>query len=505
MDLPEVDAAASFETAETNLVDAPVDAPTTDPTDEGAQSPLANASMLMVSRLGEAALGWAGTVLIARTLGQEEFGKFSFIFSYLTLLSILTDMGVGRVALAGVLPEQPDRARMAGNYLILRFMLGLIGYVAACVFVVLLDYPSDVVRGVFIAGAVLVVATANDAWEIAFQARERLGPVAVTNVIGTLAQFALVLAIVLQGGTLLWLLIPAIGKELVIFFPRWRQARRLMPVRWAFHVPHWVAMMKEAIPLSIGALLQTAYWKVDSVMLSKMADFSDVGIYAVGYKFTDLAHTVPIALSTAIMAPLVRNWPDNLAGFKSAISRSGQVLMLLAGFAIVQMWLFAEPVIDLLYGDEYAVGAGAAQILVLSEAAGYIAVLAFTALVAAGRHAVYPIITLFGLAANIALNAALIPDHTFNGAAVATLATEFVVAVLLWIALLRVPGITDLGSLGIGKVLLAVAGTAVAGWLALAALPWLFALVLSVAVYFGLSAALGQIGEVRSFLAEGRA
>ncbi len=60
---------------------------------------LSNAGWLIASRLGIAALGWAGTLLIARHLSLAEFGRFTIIFAILGLMSVVTDMGIGRIAL----------------------------------------------------------------------------------------------------------------------------------------------------------------------------------------------------------------------------------------------------------------------------------------------------------------------------------------------------------------------------------------------------------------------
>ena len=60
----------------------------------------------MASRLVVAALGWAGTVMIVRNLSASEWGQFSFIFGFLGLLSVITDLGVGRLVIAG-LPTAP--------------------------------------------------------------------------------------------------------------------------------------------------------------------------------------------------------------------------------------------------------------------------------------------------------------------------------------------------------------------------------------------------------------
>ncbi len=65
----------------------------------GRRSILTNSVWMVGGRLLVAAIQWATTLLIIRTLSVDEFGQFSLIFSILGMLSIITDMGLGRVAL----------------------------------------------------------------------------------------------------------------------------------------------------------------------------------------------------------------------------------------------------------------------------------------------------------------------------------------------------------------------------------------------------------------------
>ncbi len=80
-----------------------------------AESLISSSGALIASRLAVAVMGWAGTVLIVRNLSTADWGRFSFIFGFLGLLSVITDLGVGRLAIAGLLEEHTDRSRFAGS------------------------------------------------------------------------------------------------------------------------------------------------------------------------------------------------------------------------------------------------------------------------------------------------------------------------------------------------------------------------------------------------------
>ena len=119
--------------------------------------------------------------------------------------------------------------------------------------------------------------------------------------------------------------------------------------------------------------------------------------------------------------------------------------MFFAGLLIVEFGLYSKPVIELLYGDVYGAGADASRMLIGATILAFFSSLAFSVLVAASAFRAYPYIAFVGLVVNITLNALLISEHSFEGAAVATLVTEALVVGLLWIRIGRVPGLSPLG------------------------------------------------------------
>jgi len=488
-----------------DVLDRPADRTGERPADHGW---LANAGSLVAGRLVVAVLGWIGTIVVARNLDTEEFGRFTFVFGLLGMLTIITDLGLGRVALGGVMPGSADPERYAGSYVVLRCLLGLIGYGVAVGFTAVAGYPGEIVTATAIGGAVVVIATASHAYEIVLQARLRLGVVAVAAVAGRVAQLGLVAAAVSVDGGLFLLLVPAIVAELVIAAVKIPRALRLQPFSYSIRPALWWQLLREAVPLSVGAALATLAFRVDAIMLSKLADFTAVAVYGVAFKFVDLLHFISLSVSVPLLTVLVAAWPSRPDDFRRAIAQVAGLLALLAGALVVGFSLFAAEAIELLYGAQYltADGSGARvlQLLLVGEIIALASMVALTALTAAGRHGPYPWIALAGLTVNVGLNLVAIPRWGIEGAAVTTVVTEVVIVVGMGILMRRLPG---LGSAGLGPLVRVVIATAVGvgvGLLASGVLPWLVAAVIALAAYAGSAVSLGMAGAVRPSASDGR-
>lgn len=471
-----------FIRARRRLAARPADEPPEEPAEEAGL--LANTTWLIGSRLVVAVLGWGGTVLIARDLTLAEFGRFTIIFTILGLMSVVTDMGIGRIALRGMLGSpDDDPSAFAGAYITLRIVMGLAGYVLVMIVVTALAYPPEVIRATAVAGVVIVLATPSAALDVVFQSRMSMGVVSLATSSGQLAQFALTAAIATAGGTVLWFTIPAVLAEVVILLVKIPAANRLVPLRLRIDVTVWKTLLKEGIPLTVGIGLATIYYRVDSVMLSRLDTFESVGIYGVSYKFIDIVHFAATAVTVPLLTLLVRAWPGDLPAFRDALRRGALLLGLLGGLAVVGLFGFPAQLTTALYGSSYAVGADATRVLILAQFLTLFSALGLTCLIAMGRHRTYPLVMLVGLIINVAANAVVIPRYSYEGAAATTLGAEVVVVAMMWFLVHREKELWPIGLRPLLVVPLAVVVALGAGWAVDLLVPWVVAAAVATVVF----------------------
>jgi O-antigen/teichoic acid export membrane protein len=395
----------------------------------GSERVMSNTAALLASRLLVAAMGWAGTLLIVRSLSRTSWGQFSFVFSTLALLYIVTNAVGPRVAIGGLL-ERADREAFAGSYAILRALLGVLGYGIAVGFVVVAGYPPVVVKAMLIAGAIIIVSSTSGSYVIVFQVHQDMRQPAIAQVLGQVAQLALTVLLVLDGAGILPLVTPAVLCELVILAWTLRAVRKLLSVRYRILWSTWGALARSAVPVALGQGFFAIYASIDTVLLSKLQDFQAVGVYSVAYKFANVVTMVPIALSTAVLGGLVSSWPDDPERFWGAIRRSIGTLYLLGAAITAEFAIFARPVVELLYGD-YAAASVPSVVVVAASCLGFFSMLMTTALTAQGRMRPFVLIGAFGLVTNVAANLLVIPRWSYTGAAWVTLGTEAAVVACL--------------------------------------------------------------------------
>jgi O-antigen/teichoic acid export membrane protein len=391
---------------------------------------------LVGARIAVAALGWAGTLLIVRHLGGTSWGEFSLVFNLLGLLLIFTSAVGTRSAVRGFV-DDPDPEGFLGSYIILRFVLGVVGYVAVVTFVLAAGYPATVVRASELGAVMVVFGSVSNGYELLFAVRQRMYRIAIAQLAGQVAQFALTVALVVVGTDVVGFTVPAIVCEVVILVVVLGSARRIIHIRYRVDRSSWGELIRTAIPFALCQAFFTLYYSVDTVILSKLQGFDAVGIYSIAYKFAGVVTMIPLAVSLGVTGRLVQAWPDEPTVFWRTIRQATLALFIGGAAVVVEFSIIARPAIITLYGHRYAVGATAAALVVGGACLAFFTSLAITALAAQGRNRWYPITGAIGLAVNVGLNLWLIPEHSYLAAAWVTVITEVVVLVVLLPSLLR--------------------------------------------------------------------
>ena len=126
----------------------------------------------------------------------------------------------------------------------------------------------------------------------------------------------------------------------------------------------------------------------------------------------------------------------NTEGYERGIARTYCIIIYLALFQSIAMTIFARLIISLLYGESYSPSVSALQIVVWYTTFSYMGSVRNVWILGESKQKYLWILNLGGAVVNIGLNALLIPIWGINGAAFASLITQFftniIMNVIVW-------------------------------------------------------------------------
>jgi len=450
----------------------------------------------IASRLAVAILSIFTLRYSTQYLGAEVYGQLAIVVAYVTIFTLLTDLGLTAIS-SREIARRPDEAdRIIGNSLAMRLLLSVAisPLIAVGGWWLYAAKPGQVKVGIALMVLTLVFGSVQSVVSALFTAKHRND---VPALLGVVNKAAYLLCIVAAGALGLgfygFVYAAIITAFLTAALGAYWAAKRIR-LRLLFHMTHWKFMMKTSIPLGIIQIINLLYYKVDTVMLSVMRTPKEVGLYTIAYGIIDVVITIPSMFMTSLMPSLAVADTKRL---RALVQRAFTILSFLAVPVAIGGIMLSREAILLISSREFIGAAVPLAILIAGAAFSYLnAVFGFAA-VAVNKQSRMLKVSVMTIVLNIAINLFAIPHFGVAGAAAATLFTEIVACIGVYLVFKNQTGISvQFGALW--KVILAGLAMIPAKWLLDSlGLPvfvnFVTAGLVMTMIYFGLTALLGAI------------
>jgi O-antigen/teichoic acid export membrane protein len=368
------------------------------------------------------------TLFLARRLGPTEFGLLAVAMGIGGVLTLPADFGVSQSAARFIAERRGDVAAVAAVFRsALQLKLIASGLVAACLFAAAgpIEDAYDAnglawaVRGVSLALfgqslMQLIGGSFTAMGRVALSYRMALGE----SVVETAATVALVLAGAGAGGAAFgrasgYLFGATVGALLaapVIGFTRARAGRN-------------AAAGRRQIARYAGALLivdaaYSLFQQIDVLIIGAVLTAASAGLFQAPLRLISFLYYPAYALAIGVAPRLARQ--DGVAADTVPFARALRYVLIIQSFMVVPVLVWAEPIVDLLLGPDYAKSAEVLRALApFVFLSGIGALVTMTVNYLGGARRRVPI-AVIAVVLNVVLDLILIPDIGILGGAVGT-------------------------------------------------------------------------------------
>ena len=366
-------------------------------------------------------------IIAGRTLGNVEFGKFSFALALGAIFETLMDFGLHQVTIRAVARDKSQATQLLHHTLGIKLVWATGAFATLVATATLLRAEWDVRLACYLVGGSGVLRSYMLTIRGVLQGLERFGWDSVVVVLdrGILLLFgsaALVAGTGLRG--LVVAFVAARGTSLAL--TAWITRAQLGGVGLRFDRVVWRELQKMALPLGLFLVVLNLYSYIDAVMLGVMRTDVETGVYTAAYRVYE-GLTYAASIIAAVLTPRLSGLfvSDRAAHRRVALwGVAGSVALALTMGVVA--YALSGPLIAWLFGPAFAPAAPPFRILCL----GLVFVFAIWVLhaIAISINAERLLVktAVVGLATNVGLNLYVIPRMGANGAALATVVGEFV-------------------------------------------------------------------------------
>ncbi len=367
------------------------------------------------------------TISIVRYLGPSNFGSYNLAFAYVSIYTILSDLGLNTIATRDVAKNRHESQKYLENILGIRLGLSIVIMIAILISLIFLKNPA-IYPLIIMAAIYSLLQNGFTTFNAIFAAWERMELLFLTRLVYYLGVFGGAMLVIRLGGnvfnlvqayTITTLMATAVGMILMRHFK--------LKVRFGFNKTFWKMVLKESLPMLGLSIVGTLYANTDTLLIGKFLGDEKVGFYQAAYKILFAFQSINV-INNAIFPRI-----NVLLREKNYLTLHKLIRLVIIVSAIgliplaVGITIFRETIVKLIYGERYLVASGTLAMLIWAGVINYFRIFTSNLLFARNKQSLVFWGVSAGLIVNVTINFFLMPTMGFEYSAVAMVASEVVV------------------------------------------------------------------------------
>lgn len=389
---------------------------------EYLQNVISNAGWLFGNKILGMTLGLLVGVWLARYLGPEQFGLYSYAFAYVTLFMPIALLGLDDIVIRNIVRDPTCRDETLGSCFALKLLAGFLLFVCLISSIALLRPDNDAAQRmiwIMAIGSVFQAFTTVEHW---FYSQVQSKYI-VWAQSGSFIVCSVVRIVFIVIGAPLYIFAWVVVAEsciascgvLALYLTTGNKI-----ATWQIKYSRCRELLRESWPLMFSSMMMMLYMRIDQVMLGNMVSSKEVGVYSVAVRLAEVWLAIPAVIFSSVFPSIIeaRRMGDDI--YYSRLQKLYNVMVLVNYTVAIPVTLLASLVVNILYGAEYVAAGPMLAVLVWANLFSSLELARSSFLTTMSWTKLNFITLLLGAIANIILNYFLIPLYGGMGSAIAS-------------------------------------------------------------------------------------
>jgi len=387
------------------------------------QQAVGNMGWLLLDKAIRLGMAFVIIVWLARYLGPQQFGIYSYALAFVAIFNAIATVGLDSIVIRELVGVPDERDEILGTAFVLKLLGGGVAFTSAVLAIYFLRAGDELMLllvSIAAAGTFFLAFDVVDFWfqsrvqaKYTVIARNLSAMLVVSAKAGLIIYHAPLIAFVIAG----FIEVALAGLALMTIY----QMRGGNILGWSVTTARAGRLLKDSWPLMLSAMVIVVYMKVDQVMIGELLGEREVGIYSVAVRLVEIWYVVPMSIASSIFPALYRLKYSQPELYLERLQQFFDIMVIVPVVVGILMWVIAESLIVLLFGEEYLGAVAVFRIYIWSAIFVFLLVATAQYLIAENKTIFAFVRNAVGMIINVMLNMVLIPTYGIKGAAVATL------------------------------------------------------------------------------------
>ncbi len=407
-------------------------------------------SFLWLGSLFGAGLAFLTQVILARNFSLSEYGIFSSAFALVALLIPLAGFGISKYWLKvfGLEGWSANRWMIPSFYFI--SLTVLLSTLSLCAWAIFGLHDEIMTNILFILSLYLIGQTSIELVSSKLQLEEEYTKLALWQFFPHFGRFLgvlLLLFVFKNNVTIVSIAIVYAIIAIVLCLIAFVQLKIMLESRLNLkghglkdddtnrESPSVLAVLSNVWPFGLAGIFHMIYFQSDIVLTKYITGAEAAGIYNVAFIIIVAVYLFPNVIYQKFLLPKFHRWAHHDRDKFYKIYKKGNFIMLIAGMLfMIGVFGLADFMLSFLFGPKYEGSIAILHILAIAIPIHFVATSVGATLVTSDHMKRKVYYMGFVAIVNIVLNLVLIPKYGANGAAIATVSSEFVLLSIYYVA-----------------------------------------------------------------------
>ncbi|MEK7673087.1 MAG: flippase [Patescibacteria group bacterium] len=415
-----------------------------------ARKILSNTLAQIIGKIFLGLLGFAVVKICTNYLSQESFGQYTVVYEFLAYFGIVADLGLFTVAIKEMSENEDKIPKLIANIFAIRTVLVLLVMAVAIISSFFIPKFEDTLIpfGVAIASITVILTIMNGTITSVLQTKFKMEIASFATVIGKALTVLFMTYVIFWGfpenketGFYMLMVAGTLGAALM-FFTTYYHVRKITPITFRFDKEIWKDVLKKSIPYGIALILNTIYFRIDTMMIFNLRSEEELALYAVPMRMLEQLAILPLYFMNSVLPVLTKAIKEKSEKYKDIIRYSFDFLTALSVPMVVGGFVLAYPIIFLISNPDYLsrISEGfygsdvAFQVLIFASLFQFLNVLFAFILISIEKQYRMLYINSACVVFKIISSLILIPKYGFIAAAATSVITEFLILIYTYLS-----------------------------------------------------------------------
>ena len=390
-----------------------------------------NAGWLIGGKIAQMLLSLLVGVLSARYLGPNNYGLINYGMAYVNFFMSFCTLGINSIILKEFIDDPEGQGCTIGTTIVLRAISSFFSSIMIIGIVAVLDNGEPLTIAVAALCSISLVFQVFDTINYWFQAQYKSKITAIVTLVAYIITSTYKILLLILGKSVEWFAFASSIDYIIVGVLLLSIYKKNNGPKFKISFAKGKFLLRSSYHYILSGMMVSIYAQTDKLMLKQMIDESTVGYYTIATNICAMWTFVLAAIIDSIHPTILRYHNQDYQSYERKNRQLYAIVFYISVFVALLIHLFGDYVVIILYGEAYMPAVVPLKIVTWYVAFSYLGA-ARNAWIICENNQKYLKYIYFGAAViNIILNLMLIPQYSTEGAAIASLITQFCTSIVL--------------------------------------------------------------------------